>query len=104
MRLRCPHCGWLSTVRSSEVVSATVSRHYVICNNLECGHTWRATTEADLTLSPSATPASTVMLPLSSHVRREVVAAQMRSPSILDYLPRHTPSATRDLFAPDGPS
>ena len=104
MRLRCPHCGWLGTIRSTEVVSATVSRHYVICNNLECGHTWRATTEADLTLSPSATPASTVTLPLSSHVRRDVVAAQMRSPSIFDYLPRHTPPSTRDLFAPDGPS
>ena len=104
MRLRCPHCEWLGTIRSTEVISATVSRHYVICNNLECGHTWRATTEADLTMSPSATPAATVMLPLSSHVQRDVVVAQMRSPAIVDYVPRLTPPRTRDLFAPDGPS
>jgi len=104
MRLRCPHCGTLGSIRSSEVVSATVSRQYVICNNLECGHTWRATTEADLTLSPSATPESTVLLPMSSHVRRDVVGAQMRSARIFDYSPRRKASETRDLFHADGPS
>lgn len=98
MRLRCPHCNTPGTIRTSEMVSSTVSRHYIICNNFECGHAWRATTEADMTLSPSATPASTVVLPLSSHVRRDVIAAQLRSPASVEHLARQTPPVTMDLF------
>ena len=107
MRLRCPHCDNLGTIRSTSQLSSTVSQHYVMCSNLECGHTWRATTEADMTLSPSATPDPAVALPLSSHVRRDVIAHQIRSGATADYTPRLTPPTTLDLFplgGPDGPS
>jgi hypothetical protein len=107
MRLRCPHCDYLGAIRTSTVLSQTVTQHYVQCNNHECGHTWRATTEADMTLSPSATPDPAVSLPLSSHVRRDLIAQQVRSGITADYTPRLTPPSTRDLFQPadaGGPS
>ncbi|SOD25227.1 Ogr/Delta-like zinc finger [Variovorax sp. YR752] len=107
MRLRCPHCDHLGSIRTTKVMTATVSHHYVVCSNFECGHTWRATTEADMTISPSATPAASVHLPLASHMRREVLAQQIRSGSTAEHTPLMTPPETRDLFAPasvDGPS
>jgi hypothetical protein len=107
MRLRCPHCGQLGTIVTTKTLAPTVSQHYVRCNNIECGHTWRATTAADMTLSPSATPNPTVALPLSSHVRRDVLQHQIQSAPEIEFDPAHTPPATRDLFTPsgaDGPS
>lgn len=104
MRLRCPHCNALSTILSSDATSATVTRHYVVCRNEDCGHSWRATTEADITLSPSAIPNASVVLPLSSHIRREVLMAQLRGPTTDEYQPRRPQAYTRDLFATDGPS
>ncbi|SFO51316.1 Ogr/Delta-like zinc finger [Variovorax sp. OK605] len=107
MRLRCPHCDTLGTITTTKALSATVSQHYVICSNHECGHTWRATTEADMTISPSATPDPAVSLPLSSHMRRDVIAHQIRSGATAEYTPLKTPPTTRDLFQPadaGGPS
>jgi hypothetical protein len=88
-------------------MTPTVSQHYIQCGNFECGHTWRATTEADMTISPSATPAPSVHLPLASHMRRDVLAQQIRSGNTAEHTPLMTPPETRDLFAPagvDGPS
>lgn len=107
MRLRCPHCDSLGSICTTKALSATVSQHYVMCGNAECGHTWRATTEADMTLSPSATPDPAVLLPLSSHMRRDVIAQQIRSASTADYTPVRTPPTTLPLFGPgdfSGPS
>lgn len=104
MRLRCPHCNSVSTILTSEAVSSTVTRHYVVCKNIDCGHSWRATTEADITLSPSAIPNAMVVLPLSAHIRRDVIMAQLRGPSTSEYEPRRPQPYTRDLFATDGPS
>lgn len=104
MRLNCPHCGHPGNIRSSDTVSSLIRRHYVICSNFECGHAWRATTEADMTLSPSATPNTTVMLPLASHVRRDAIAAQVRVAATAEHEPQLTRPTTRDLFVPDGPS
>jgi Ogr/Delta-like zinc finger len=105
MKLRCSHCRSLGTIKTAQALSSTVTRHYVACSNLECGHTWRATTEADLTISPSATPDPSVLLPISSHMRRDLVGAQMRTNNVLEHVPLFTPSSTRDLFdSPPGPS
>jgi len=107
MRLGCPHCGQLGTIRTTTRLSSTVSQHYVLCNNLECGHAWRATTEADMTLSPSATPDPGVCLPLSTHIRRDLLAQQIRSDNTVAYTPVNTPPMTLDLFQPHeagGPS
>ena len=77
MRLRCPHCDTISSVRTSETMSPTVTWMYVQCGNLECGHSWRVDAEATVTLSPSARPNPRVMLPLSPFVARESIREQM---------------------------
>ena len=104
MRLRCPHCQSLGSIRSSETLSSTVTRHYLSCTNFECGHTWRATSAADMTLSPSATPDPLVNLPLSTHIRRALLALQISTNNLAPHVPQLTPPTTGDLFAPDGPS
>lgn len=82
MRLRCPHCNTISTVRTSETMSPTVTWMYVQCGNLECGHSWRVDAEATVTLSPSACPNPRVLMPLSPYVARESIRDQMaRAPA-----------------------
>ena len=82
MRFRCPHCDTLSTVRTSETMSQTVTWFYVACNNINCGHTWRVDAAASVTISPSARPNARVVLPISTHVLRAELARQLeRSPT-----------------------
>lgn len=99
MRFPCPHCNALGRVRTSERMSPTVSWLYLQCTDLECGHAWRVDAEATVTLSPSAKPSSTVVMPLSPHVRRGVLAR------MLELLPdgNHQPKRplNRDLFDAD---
>jgi Ogr/Delta-like zinc finger len=95
MRLRCPHCGEFGTIRSSEQMTECVSNQYVQCGNLECGHTWRATTTAEVTLSPSAIPNSRVNLPLSTHVKSALLTEQLGRPKF-DYQP--TGALQGDIF------
>lgn len=104
MRLRCPHCDTVSTILTSEAISSTVTRHYVVCGNEECGHSWRATTEADITLSLSAIPKTSVLLPLSAHIRRDVILRQLHGPITDEYQPRRPQAYQLDMFATDGPS
>ena len=77
MRFRCPHCGTSSVVRTSMIMSPTVTWLYVQCRRLECGHTWRVDAEATMTISPSAQPNPHVQMLVSQHVRRDLVAIQM---------------------------
>lgn len=65
MRLFCPHCKSLATIRSSKELGATVREASVQCNNIECAHTWVTRVIADRTIAPSMTPNSKVFIPLS---------------------------------------
>ena len=69
------------------------------CSNLECGHTFVANTEIVRTLSPSATPDPTVKIPLSSHVRRNMMRVVLDNASEAEYQARYTTPVTGDLFA-----
>ena len=84
MRLRCPHCNSLATVRTSERMSDTVSWLYLVCCNAKCGHTWRASAEAKVTISPSARPNPRVLLPFSKHVLREPLAKLISDAPVRD--------------------
>ena len=85
MRLRCPHCKSLGVVRTSERMSDTVSYLYVKCSNAECGHTWRSSAAAKVTISPSARPNPRVVLPFSEHVLRDPLAKLITSAQIVEY-------------------
>ena len=82
MRLRCPHCGEFGSIRSSEQITECTSYQYCQCSNVECGHTWRTTSTAEVTLSPSAIPNSRVNLPLSTHVRGALLTEQLSKPRV----------------------
>lgn len=65
MRLNCPHCDSLATIRSSKQLGSTVREASVQCNNIECAHTWVTRIVADRTIAPSMTPNPRVFIPLS---------------------------------------
>lgn len=77
MRLRCPHCGTPSAVRNSEQISQTVTHLYADCRNPECDHGWRVDAVAKVTLTPSARPCTTVLIPFSTSVRRATASLHL---------------------------
>lgn len=87
MRFRCPHCGTSSVVRTSQIMSRTLSFLYVQCRNLECGHTWRVDAEASVTISPSAQPNPTVEMPISPYVNRNLLALQLETARVGHHQP-----------------
>ncbi|MER2603036.1 MAG: ogr/Delta-like zinc finger family protein [Candidatus Competibacter phosphatis] len=66
MRLNCPHCDSLATIRSSKQLGTTVREASVQCNNVECAHTWITRIVADRTIAPSMQPNPKVYIPLST--------------------------------------
>lgn len=97
MRMRCPHCKQMAYTRSSNELTDTSRETIFECRNPACGHTFRAVTEINCTLSLSSTPDPSVVLPLSSHLRRALLAQQLQTMPGATYEPRTGP-ATRDLF------
>lgn len=65
MRLTCPHCGSLATIRTSKELASTVREAKAQCNNVECAHTWIARIVAERTIAPSMQPKPGVYIPLS---------------------------------------
>ena len=98
-RFPCPHCKASSEIRTSRMVSATMRESIYQCTNVECGHTFIVDAEASRTLSPSATPDPTVNIPLSTHVRRDMVRVVLDNASEAAYQPRYTTPVTGDMFA-----
>ena len=98
-RFPCPHCKASSEIRTGRMVSATMRESIDQCTNVECGHTFIVDAEVSRTLSPSATPDPTVNIPLSTHVRRDMVRVVLDNASEAAYQPRYTTPVTGDLFA-----
>lgn len=65
MRLTCPHCGTIATIRTSRELGSTVREAGAQCTNIECGHTWVARIVAERTIAPSMCPNPKVYIPLS---------------------------------------
>jgi len=97
-RMACPHCGWPAVIRTSQAMSALTRQLVYACTNVECGHTFVANTEIVYTLSPSATPDPAVHLPLSRHVRRELLAAELEHAPRADYDAQNGRPYTPGLF------
>lgn len=98
-RMACPHCSAQCTIRTSWLMSRLMRELTYACTNPECGHTFVAMTEIVRTLSPSATPDPSVQLPLSSHVRRDVMRVVLDNADESEHQPRYTMPTTGDLFA-----
>ncbi|WP_343226347.1 ogr/Delta-like zinc finger family protein [Marilutibacter chinensis] len=65
-------------MRSSRVLTPVYREVTYACRNFHCGHVFVCNLEAVRTLSPSAIPDPEVQLPLSSHVRRDMLAHQLQ--------------------------
>lgn len=102
-RMACPHCDAQAEIRTSRLVSKTMREFIYACTNMECGHTFVALSEIVRTLSPSATPNPTVNLPLSSHVRRDMVRVVLDNAGESLHQARYTAPITGDLFAGPAP-
>lgn len=97
-RVDCPHCGWASTIRTSVKLSALTRESMHACSNVECGHTFVAYTEIARTLSPSATPNPAINLPLSTHVRRDLLRTQLDHARAAQHETKFTQPTTGELF------
>lgn len=97
-RLPCPHCEQPAVIRTSVQMSRLMREYMFCCTNPECGHTFVAITEVVRTLSPSATPDPSVSLPLSTHVRRDLLRVQLESAVLAEHSTRFTRPVTGDLF------
>lgn len=74
MRLRCPHCGAKANIRTSRVVTDTLTEMYVQCMNVECAHTWKAHTLVVHSIAPSMTPRKGLAIPfVPRHQRTDLV-------------------------------
>ncbi|RIJ88259.1 transcriptional regulator [Ralstonia solanacearum] len=56
MKINCPHCGSVATIRTSRPVSRITRELYCQCSNVICGHTFVSLVEVVRTHSPSSTP------------------------------------------------
>lgn len=102
-RLICPHCKEFSYTRTSAQITVLTRESTHICTNPECGCTFVALTEVVRVLSPSATPDPSVNLPLSSHVRRDMMRATLDHAASAEHATQFTRPITGDLFPVGGP-
>lgn len=77
MRMTCPHCLENAYTRTSFPMTNLTRETIFVCKNVQCGHVFSALTEISKTISPSAIPNPAVVLPMSTHVRRKVLQAQL---------------------------
>lgn len=98
MRMMCPHCKQNAYTRHSQQLTNTSRETIFQCRDWECGHVFSTVTEINRTISPSATPDPTVVLPMSTHIQRALLQQQLQSMPSADYRPRNAGSMTGDLF------
>ena len=98
-RWACPHCRASSEIRTSRMVSNTMRESIYACTNVECGACFVVTAEATRQLNVGATPNPKVTVPLSSHVRRDMVRVVLDNAGEAAHEARFTTPVTGDLFA-----
>ena len=103
MKMKCPHCKSWSFTRSSTQLTDTSRESFLVCRNFECGHTFSVVSTINRTISPSATPNPKVVLPMSSHIQRQLIAHQLQSMPAAEYTPtsKSARQTTGDLFEAD---
>lgn len=98
-RMACPMCKASSEIRTSYMPSETMRETFYQCTNVECGCTFAFTGEISRILNPGATPNPKVNIPLSTHVRRDMVRVLLDNAGEAAHEARFTTPVTGDLFA-----
>lgn len=65
LSIRCPHCKSKAATRSSREITPIYREVYFGCNNVLCGHTYKAGISIVSTISPSAIPDPAVSIPFA---------------------------------------
>lgn len=66
IQIKCPHCEGKAKIRSSEEVIPMVRDLYLQCQDLGCGHTWKAQLSFAHTICPSARPKPGLVLAMGT--------------------------------------
>lgn len=98
-RTACPMCDASSEIRTSQAITKTMRESTYQCTNVECGCTFVVVSEINRLLNPGGTPNPKVNIPLSSHVRREMVRVMLDNAGEAEHQARYTLPVTGDLFA-----
>ncbi len=69
LSIRCPHCKSKATTRSSREITPIYREVYLACQNILCGHTYKAAISVVSTISPSAIPDPAICIPLAEMTR-----------------------------------
>lgn len=75
----CPHCRSKANVRNSRQLTLTLRELFLVCTNIQCGHTFMTGAEVLRTISPSANPDPSVQIPLGRNVNRSAIVKQMNT-------------------------
>lgn len=75
--VRCPHCDARCVGQRDRRISRVLTEVDYLCTNPECNHRFVVAVEAVRTIGLSSTPRTDVHLPLSTHIRRGVIATQI---------------------------
>ncbi len=98
-RMACPMCDAQSEIRTSWLVSKTMRETAYQCTNVECGATFVVGSEILRMLNLGGVPNLKVNIPISSHVRREVMRVVLDNAGVAQHQARFTQPETGDLFA-----
>ncbi len=96
--IKCPHCTSRARAVKSREMTATMREVTYQCTNAHCGHTYVAGLEIMRTLSPSAMPNPLVNIPLSRHVERRLLNAQLDAAPVAAGSDPDVPPRNLDLF------
>lgn len=100
-RTACPMCDASSEIRTSQAITKTMRESTYQCTNVECGCTFVVVAEINRLLNPGATPNPKVNIPISSHVRRDMLRVLLDNAREAAHDARYTLPVTGDLFAAD---
>lgn len=98
-RWPCPQCGCLCGIRNSQMLSRTMRETNYICENPECACSFVVNAQVDRLLNPGGTPDPSLNIPLSSHIRRDVLRVVLEHADEAAHKPQFTKPVTGDLFA-----
>lgn len=98
-RRPCPMCDAQAEIRTSYHVSRTLFETFYQCTNVECGCCFVVNSEIVRLLNPGATPNPKVNIPLSTHVRRDMVRVLLDNAGEAAHETKFTMPVTGDLFA-----
>lgn len=102
VKMHCPHCRTMCIVRSSNVLTRTSRELFFVCMNVNCGHTFSAVMSILRTISPSAMPDPTVVLPMSTHIKRKLLTEMLANDLLRSPYDPDAKGQTGDLFEQHG--